>query len=223
MRQVGAFPESQLAALGETVTAVRALLAGEEVTTSGRHVRLDAVRLEHPPAVVPRIATGVRGERSLRLSGELADGTVLSDLVSPGYVAWARGLVDAGRAAAGRDDAHRITLYAPAGDAAVVRADVARDLRLWGPSERLPEPSSGEARGLLAATDDDAELARRLSDAYVDQLAVVTDDARRAASALTALAAAGADAVVVVPPADLDEADRQLAHIADEVLPLLTP
>jgi len=236
MRQVGAFPESQLAALGETVTAVRALLAGAEVTVSGRHVHLDHVRLDHPPAVVPPVATGVRGERSLRLSGELADGTVLSDLVSPAYVAWARAHIDAGRAAAGRSDPHRVTVYAPAGDDASVRAEVARDLRLWGPSERLPAELREEASALLAATGGDgaagdAEVARRLSPAYVDQVAVVTDDPDRAAAALTGLAAAGADAVVVVPawgsaggqgaPADLDEADRQLTHVADRVLPLL--
>ena len=224
MRQVGAFPESQLAALGETVGAVRALLAGAEVTVSGRHVHLDRVRLEHPPAIVPPVATGVRGERSLRLSGELADGTVLSDLVSPEYVAWARGHIDAGRAAAGRADAHRVTLYAPAGDAAGVRAEVARDLRLWGPSDRLPAELREEASALLAAAGgegDDADLARRLSAAYVDHVALVTDDPDRAAALLTALAAAGADAVVVVPPAGLDEADRQLTHLADRVLPLL--
>ena len=224
MRQVGAFPESQLAALGETVGAVRALLAGAEVTVSGRHVHLDRVRLEHPPAIVPPVATGVRGERSLRLSGELADGTVLSDLVSPEYVAWARGHIDAGRAAAGRGGR-------PPGHA--VRAGRGRRGR---PRRGRPRPAAlgalGPAAGRAArggvgaarrggGEGDDADLARRLSAAYVDHVALVTDDPDRAAAALTALAAAGADAVVVVPPAGLDEADRQLTHLADRVLPLL--
>jgi alkanesulfonate monooxygenase SsuD/methylene tetrahydromethanopterin reductase-like flavin-dependent oxidoreductase (luciferase family) len=221
MRQVGAFPESQLAALGETVTAVRALLAGEEVTTSGRHVHLDRVKLEFPPAVVPPIATGVRGERSLRLSGELADGTVLSDLVSPGYVSWAKRFIDEGRAAAGRDDAHRITLYAPAGDEASVRADIVADLRRFDPSERLPGDLRAEVAGLARAMPDDAALAAALPAALVSELALVTDDPDRAAADLRAVRDAGADAVVLVPPIDLDAADDQLTRIADHVLPRL--
>src|SRR4051812_23582991 len=94
MRQVGAFPPSQLAALGETIEVVRALLAGDTVTRSGRYVHLDAVRLAHPPATAPPIAAGVRGPRSLRLSGRVADGTILTELSSPGYVRWAREQID---------------------------------------------------------------------------------------------------------------------------------
>jgi 5,10-methylenetetrahydromethanopterin reductase len=219
MHQVGAFPESQLAALGETVTAVRALLAGEEVTTDGRHVHLDHVRLEHPPGVVPPISTGVRGERSLRLSGEVADGTVLSDLASPGYVRWARGHIDGGRAAAGRDDHHRVTLYAPVGDAAGVRLQVAQDLRRWGPSDRLPAELRETALTMVGETPEDADLAQALPEELVAELALVVDDPERATSALAALAAAGADAVVLVPPADPEAADRQLTTFAEQVLP----
>jgi alkanesulfonate monooxygenase SsuD/methylene tetrahydromethanopterin reductase-like flavin-dependent oxidoreductase (luciferase family) len=90
MRQVGALPPSQLAALGETISAVRALLAGQTVTAHGAHVHLDEVRLDHPPRSAPPVLAGVRGPRSLRLCGRLADGTILTELSSPGYVRWAR-------------------------------------------------------------------------------------------------------------------------------------
>ena len=39
--------------LSETISSVRRLLAGEEVTLDGREVRLDGVRLDQPPTVVP--------------------------------------------------------------------------------------------------------------------------------------------------------------------------
>ena len=58
MRQVGAATPHQLALLEETITAVRALLRGETVTLRGTVVRLDAVRLVHPPAVPPPVASG---------------------------------------------------------------------------------------------------------------------------------------------------------------------
>src|ERR671926_24780 len=48
------------AALAATLSAVRALLAGEEVHADGRYVRLDGVRLDHPPADVPPVYAGVR-------------------------------------------------------------------------------------------------------------------------------------------------------------------
>jgi hypothetical protein len=104
MHQVGALPPSRLAARGETISAIRAQLAGQTVTAHGATVHLDEVRLDHPPRSAPPVLAGGRGPRSLRLSGRLADGTILIELSSPGYVRWAREQIDTGRAEAG---AHR--------------------------------------------------------------------------------------------------------------------
>jgi 5,10-methylenetetrahydromethanopterin reductase len=54
MRQIGAYPRSPLTALAEYLQAIRALLAGEPVSVAGDYVRLDGVRLDYPPAHVPR-------------------------------------------------------------------------------------------------------------------------------------------------------------------------
>src|SRR5512136_493525 len=45
MAQIGAAPKSSLRALAETVTAVRQLLGGQEVTTHGEQVGLDKVQM----------------------------------------------------------------------------------------------------------------------------------------------------------------------------------
>ncbi|HEX8628173.1 MAG TPA: LLM class flavin-dependent oxidoreductase, partial [Catenuloplanes sp.] len=79
MRQVGADTPHRLALLEETITALRALLRGRTVTVDGRAVHLDGVRLVHPPAVPPPIVAGVVRPRSLRLSGRVADGTVIAE------------------------------------------------------------------------------------------------------------------------------------------------
>ncbi len=79
MDQIGETPSSWLAALEETTTAVRALLAGKDVTVSGKSVRLRDVELEHAPDVVPPVSLGVRGPKSLRLAGRCADGTILAE------------------------------------------------------------------------------------------------------------------------------------------------
>src|SRR4051794_24082440 len=77
MRKVGAETTGKLALLEETILTVRALLAGETVTTRGREVTVDGLALVHPPAQVPPIVTGVVRPKSLELSGRVADGTLL--------------------------------------------------------------------------------------------------------------------------------------------------
>lgn len=111
MDQVGARVESPLTLLREYVTALRALLRGEEVTTEGRYVRLDRVALDWPPAATPAVHVGATGPRSLRLSGETADGTVLTGDTPPEVVRRARRLIDEGRDTGDRHEPHPLTVY----------------------------------------------------------------------------------------------------------------
>jgi alkanesulfonate monooxygenase SsuD/methylene tetrahydromethanopterin reductase-like flavin-dependent oxidoreductase (luciferase family) len=89
MGQMGVRPRSPLTALDETITVVKRLLAGEEVSFEGSEVRLDAVRLDQPPSVVPGVLAGVQQERSLALAGRVADGVILVEGAGPTYVDWA--------------------------------------------------------------------------------------------------------------------------------------
>ena len=156
MGQVGARAESPLTLLREYATALRALLRGETVTTAGRYVTLDGVRLDWPPDPAPELLIGATGPKSLRLSGELADGTILSGGTSPEGVRAARGHIAA--------DYHRVTVFlqaatgpgarerltdevALAGDAAAVAAGVRRwaeagaDAVILQPTEDEPDPA----------------------------------------------------------------------------------
>ncbi|MEU4141956.1 LLM class flavin-dependent oxidoreductase [Streptomyces parvulus] len=111
MGQVGARAESPVTLLREYVLALRALLDGQRVTTDGRYVRLDDVALDWPPAGPVEVFAGATGPRSLRLTGEVADGTVLTASTPPDGVRRARRLIDEGRAAAGRTGAHTVVAY----------------------------------------------------------------------------------------------------------------
>ncbi|MFC7646429.1 LLM class flavin-dependent oxidoreductase [Streptosporangium lutulentum] len=91
MAQVGAQAESPMTLLREHLIALRALLRGERVTTDGRYVKLDDVALDWPPAAAPAVFAGAVGPRSLRLSGEAADGTILVAGTPPDEVRRARG------------------------------------------------------------------------------------------------------------------------------------
>ncbi|HEX4251677.1 MAG TPA: LLM class flavin-dependent oxidoreductase [Pseudonocardia sp.] len=200
MRQTGAWPASPLTLLREYLDAVRSILAGERVTVDGDYVRLRDVRLEGPaPRVVPPVFAGVRGPRSLAVSAELADGTILAEPVTPEYLRAVRVHTDA----AGRR--HEIVAYNVA--AVDDSADRARTLARrglgaigdpeWAP-HIAPLPFAAEFVALRAAASSREEFAASLPDAWVDQLAVVgTPVAARAR--LAELSAAGADHLVLIP------------------------
>ncbi|MFF9807423.1 LLM class flavin-dependent oxidoreductase [Streptomyces coeruleorubidus] len=133
MGQVGARVESPVTLLREHLVALRALLGGERVTTEGRYVRLDDVALDWPPeSGGVQVLAGATGPRSLRLTGEAADGTILTASTTPDGVRKARQLIDEGRATAGREAGpHPVVVYlltaTGAGAAERVRAELASE------------------------------------------------------------------------------------------------
>lgn len=192
MGQVGARAESPLTLLREHLTALRALLRGERVTTRGRYVRLDDVALDWPPdsAVPAPVLAGATGPRTLRLSGEAADGTILTAATSPEGVRRARRLVDEGRGSAGRDHgAHRVVVHL---------------LTATGPGAETRLRAELAAEGLSSVPD-----------------AGVAGDAPAVAEAVRALADAGADTVVLQPTGDEPDPEGFVRFAAQEVRPYI--
>ncbi|MFI5953299.1 LLM class flavin-dependent oxidoreductase [Cryptosporangium sp. NPDC051539] len=161
MEQVGARASSPLTLLREHLDAMRALLRGEEVSRAGRYVKLDRVRLDLPPADVPKILAGAVGPKTLKLSGEAADGTILDGQNSPERVRWAKTQIDEGRAAAGRTDPHRIVVFTHAATGPGGAERVRREQEAFG-----NDPGLGVAGG----PDDFAALAAEYLDAGADSL-----------------------------------------------------
>ncbi|MGC5167905.1 LLM class flavin-dependent oxidoreductase [Luteimicrobium sp. DT211] len=142
MGQVGNRAESPLTLLREYATALRALLAGERVTTEGRYVRLHDVALDWPPAAAPLVLSAATGPRTVRLTGEVADGTILEAISTPDDVRTARAVVDEARVASGRADGHVVVVnLATTGDARAdadavrARADAGADTVVLQPAE----------------------------------------------------------------------------------------
>ncbi len=104
MRQLGLQPKSPLRALREVTTSVQGLLRGETLTQTGLF-HFDAVRLAYPSVDVP-LYTGVIGPKSLSLSGEIADGTVITVMAGPKYVERARQITAEAAARSGRTRQH---------------------------------------------------------------------------------------------------------------------
>ncbi|CBG75660.1 putative oxidoreductase [Streptomyces scabiei 87.22] len=167
MAQVGVAPRSPLALLEETITSVRALLRGEQVDLAGREVRLDGVKLVHPPAEVPPVVAGVVRARSLELSGRVADGTLIAEGHGPHDLARIRELTAKG--AAGD---HTLTVFAFA---------------------CVGDDPDAVARTLHPHTEGHGAWLGRPQ----DEVFTVSGDAAGAAAGIRALAEAGADTVVL--------------------------
>ncbi|MFJ3774107.1 LLM class flavin-dependent oxidoreductase [Streptomyces sp. NPDC090075] len=191
MGQVGARAESPLTLLREHLDALRALLRGERLTVAGRYVRLDDVALDWPPAGPVPVFAGGEGPRTLRLTGEAADGTIMTAATSPDGVRRARGLIEEGRAAAGRDagEPHQVVVYL---------------LTATGPDAAARLRAELVAEGLESVPD-----------------LGVAGDADAVAKAVQRLAEAGADSVVLQPTADEPDPEGFVRFTAEEVRPLV--
>ncbi len=230
LEQMGISPRSQRAAVRETVLALRRLLAGETLDEAGEATYSD-ITLTFPPRDPLPLLVGVTGPRLLAVSGEVADGTIATEMASVPYLRWARERIAEGLAArpdggAGAD--HRLVTYAwfsiDADDATAlerVRPGIAAYLR------REPAGAFVEASGLRAEVAELIELHGLGFDAAIPvkwlRLFSVAGDASHCAEAIRARFEAGADEVALHPGAfdDLGVFEAELAHAAREVLPLL--
>ena len=223
MKQIGAFPVSQLAALEEVTMVVRALLRGERVTFHGKHVHLEDVKLDFPPSIVPPVQLGVRGPKSLMLSGRVADGTILAEGAAPAYVSWAKGQIAAGREQVGCEERQRLTVYVWTSidddrqqARALVRPWVAISLRS-GWQQLAPLGIQEQAKLLLEAHEGD-DLAQAIPEDWLDLLSV-SGTLQDCVQAVRRFEAVGVDSLVFVLPFK-DEA-AQIERLASDLLPEL--
>jgi 5,10-methylenetetrahydromethanopterin reductase len=195
MRQIGAYPASPLAALDETLVAVRRLLAGERVSLHGRHVHLDEVELVFPPASVPPVLAGVRRPKSLAVAGSSADGTILAEPSPPEFVRTALAGI-----AAGRPAEHALVTYnwLALGDRDRARLTVAESLTPGARVQVEGLPFADELLELVDSASTVDELAAGLRPEWLDRLAICGDLDQCVAS-VRALHAAGSGAVVLLP------------------------
>ncbi|HLT19837.1 MAG TPA: LLM class flavin-dependent oxidoreductase, partial [Thermomicrobiales bacterium] len=162
---------------------------------------------------------GVRGPKSLEAAGRCADGTILAENSAPAYVSWAREHIARGTSAAGRNDHHRLTVYA---NAVVSATDPARAAsRARAASAAMLGGEANAQTFMLPYADDLARVAREGPKAYrdewLDDLAIAGSP-EQGVAAIQRLAAAGADAIVVVPPVGTDY-DAWLEDVANLVSP----
>jgi alkanesulfonate monooxygenase SsuD/methylene tetrahydromethanopterin reductase-like flavin-dependent oxidoreductase (luciferase family) len=198
--QVGARPASLLGALGEVTTAVRRLLAGEDVSMDGGHVHLDHVMLTHPPHDPPSLQLGVRGPKGVALATREADGVILAEGSGPAYVRTVRDTLGPG---------HRLTVF------------------VWLCLRPDRDDALAELRPVVrqALTQDFMRFqvgARADTDVAVEQALMeltVAGDVTDCVQQVKALAAAGVDALIFAPLRGDEE--NQIRAIQEVLLPAI--
>jgi alkanesulfonate monooxygenase SsuD/methylene tetrahydromethanopterin reductase-like flavin-dependent oxidoreductase (luciferase family) len=228
LEQMGLSPPSQLRAMRETMGALRRLLDGETLTESGERAIYAGVGLTFPPARRVPLLMGVSGPSMLELAGEVADGTIATEMASDAYMRWARARIAAGvaRRADAASEPHRFVAYAwfsiaddDGGALEGVRAGIASYLRREPAGAHVAATGLREEVEALLARDPAAfeaavprEWLRRFS---------VAGDPDRVVEAIRVRLDAGADEVALHPGAwdDLAAVEAQLARAAREVLP----
>ncbi|HEX3789971.1 MAG TPA: LLM class flavin-dependent oxidoreductase [Pseudonocardiaceae bacterium] len=223
--QMGLTPKSPLTCLRECVTAVGELLRGEPVDREGTYFSFRSIQLAHSTAEPVDLLTGVVGPRSLELSGEIADGTIMSVLAGPEYLTSARGSIETGMAKAGRST-HQVPTFAICGvseDRDAARASVRPTLAMYIDALTTRSPLitctgfADEVQQLL--TEGGAELlAQAMPDEWIDEFAVAGDPSD-VVSGIERLRKAGASEVVLTfNPAT---AEQELELVSTSVLPQL--
>ena len=226
VQQMKLTPSSQLASMRECVTGVRRLLDGQCLNETGKSFSFDNIRLVYPTKRrrMP-IYMGVIGPRMLRLSGEIADGTILSVLSSPKYIRWAQQRIALGKKESGRTGKHRVTtfaVYAIDRDAKKAKKAIRQLMafylaamqtsalvRVYGIEDELGELASGGPQAIQ----------RAMPEQWVDDLAVAGDPDECVAK-IQALLDAGSDSVQLFPFPP-ERAIETLRYTASEVLPRL--
>lgn len=192
---------SPLQALEESVHIVRAALAGEQVSVTGRHFMVDAALSFTPRRTSVPIYLGAKGRRALDLTGRIADGVLLSLLSAPDYVAWARA-----RSGPGLDTVAYVLVSCGADRAAArerVRRPLAFYLGVHGDHDitRIAGLDAGLAARFRAGWLAGQPAADLVDDGLIDTFAVAgnVDDC---VQGLQRLSNAGLDCAVLRDPGD---------------------
>ena len=157
MGQIGARVSSPMTLMREYLTCLSALLRGERLTFEGRYVRLDDVGLDWPPPAGLELLADATGPKSLRLSGELTSGTIITGGTTPDGV---RAALEHVRAGAG-DRPHSVVTYVHCTTGPSAEADLraeaefwnvdpGADTGVWGDAAQI---ASGARRWIDAGTD----------------------------------------------------------------------
>jgi 5,10-methylenetetrahydromethanopterin reductase len=231
-KELGVRVERPARAMKEAVEMVRALLGGRRVTVRGDVFTADDAWLRLPARADLPIVVASRGDRVLRVAGEVADGAMVATYATPHGLRHGRAMVRQGLARAAHSEADielmtRVDLAIDADPRAAM--DAVRPMIAAMIMASYPDTAFLEHAG-LELTPELAAMARRknevlafdsghlVPDAFVRQFAWV-GTADQVARQIAEVVDAGFDTIVVVPQPLIIDPEPTLRRFAREVVP----
>ncbi len=194
----------------EALQIVRQLLAGQEVSRGGPLWPMDRVRLATPAGTAVPLYLAARGPHVLRAAGEVADGVILGNLVTPEVIGLAMAEVRRGAKAVGRDIA---TIVAVGWGTCIVTDDPA-------PVREMLRPTAGH---MVATSPDFALAALRLDPGAVAAVRAAYRDGGAAATAPTVIPAMLDGLTLIDTPRNLAARLRALGEAGVSEFTVLMP
>jgi 5,10-methylenetetrahydromethanopterin reductase len=159
-----------LTTLREAIHIVRALLRGEEVSVSGTTFNVQRVKLDYRARADVPIFMAARGENAVKACGEIADGMIVSNMCSAGFVAQSVQSMHAAARAAGRTAMPGVVQYMPCvprpdrDEARRAAKKAVADMlpAYWTLAQRLPGAKAALLTGSGLGEDDVASAVARL-------------------------------------------------------------
>ena len=227
LEQMGLMPEKPVAALRESVTSVQRLLAGETVTLAGKQFKLDAIGITHPAIEHVPITLGVMGPMLLRLSGQIADGTLFGAAAGLDYFRFAIAEVEKGLAKAGRSPEamaySTVALTCVHSDGGTARAAarpiLASFLGEFGVNILTDAYGISEQLTAILERGGPEAVAAEMPDEWLEDLTLVGTPAE-VVEKMRRWLAAGLDSICIFLPDDELERDT-LELVAKEVIPAI--
>jgi 5,10-methylenetetrahydromethanopterin reductase len=188
--KMGLRADKPVAALRDTIAIVRGLLCGNEVDHAGPFFSARNVKLDYKPRVDIPIFLAGRGDLTVKLSGEAADGLIVSNMCSIEFAGRLAVLMQSTRRSAGRSEAGEVVQYMPcavhrnARDAMEAAKMAVADMlpRFWALGQKLGSAKEALLAGTRISDEEFSGAAARL---YAgDNPADVLDDRYAAAFSL---------------------------------------
>ncbi|MFT7473826.1 MAG: 5,10-methylenetetrahydromethanopterin reductase [Verrucomicrobiales bacterium] len=201
-----------LATLEASIAAIRALMAGETVTSDGPGFALVQAHMRFGAQSDLPVFVSASGPRTLELAGAIADGVILLCGLDPAVVNWALERVDAGAAKAGRARPHiALFVYGVIDEDEEVAIAGARPIAAWFPQTApaycdlvgLDPDIARQVRETYQGGEfQEASRAAQLLPADFVQKMAVAGNRDRFTSQLVALEETGVDSVHILPMGD---------------------
>jgi 5,10-methylenetetrahydromethanopterin reductase len=181
-QKMGLNPEKPLLALRDTIEIVRALLRGEEADHVGPSFSAKKIRLDYRPRSDIPIFLAGRGNLTVKLAGEAADGLIVSNMCSVQFAGRVAELMQSSRIASGRTGFGEVIQFMPcsvshdAGEAMKAAKSIVGDMlpRFWALGQKLGSAKEALLAGIGVDEAGLSKIARRLSDG--EDPAIVLDD-----------------------------------------------